>query len=63
MLKEQTTFEQAQSISYTFSMVEISIKNCPGATIFDVFFVEITNYQIKSIYKGLSVNIKGKRDL
>ena len=37
MIKEQTTFEQAQGISYTFSMVEISIKNCPGATIFDVF--------------------------
>ena len=38
MIKEQTTFEQAQGISYTFSMVEISVKNCPGATIFDVFF-------------------------
>ena len=62
MIKEQTTFEQAQGISYTFSMVEISIKNCPGATIFEVF-LEITNYPIKSIYKGVSVNIKGKRDL
>ena len=32
MIKEQTTFEQGQG------MVEISIKNCPGATIFDGFF-------------------------
>ena len=30
MIKEQTTFEQAQGISYTFSMVEVSIKIVPA---------------------------------
>ena len=62
MIKEQTAFEEGQATRYTFFMVEVSMKNCPGVTILKVF-LEMTYFLIKRICKDLSVNIKGKHDL
>ena len=60
MIKEQTMFEQAQTTSFTFFIVEISMKIVPARQVWR-FFLEMPNFQIKSVYKDLSVNIKGKR--
>ena len=46
MIKEQTAFEEGQATRYTFFMVEVSMKNCPGVTILKVFFRnDIFSYQ------------------
>ena len=62
MIKEQTAFEEGQAKMYTFFMVEISMKNCPGVMILKVC-LEMTCFLIKRVSKDLSVNNKGKHDL
>ena len=62
IVKEQTISEQAQTTSYTFLMVEISMKIVPARQV-RRFFLEIPNFQIKIVYKDLGVNMKGKHDL